>query len=226
MPLIEVYLANLRDLDNAHALSLLDASEIQRAARISHLGAREEFIKSRALLRTVLGKHSAIDARALVFQTAEFGKPFIDGLDGLHFNLSHSGGIAMIGVSPIPVGEDIERIDEKVDIDDVAISVFRRSERDYLAAIPHPQRRDAFFRLWARKEAYLKATGNGFSSALPMISTLSDTVLDHSAGAESQQHAIFDLAAPELFKAALVTTAPDCDIRIIEISQLSQIGRL
>ena len=224
MPLIEVYLANLRDLDNASALSLLDASETQRAARISHLGTREEFIKSRALLRTVLGKHTGLNARALQFKTGKFGKPFIAGLDRFHFNLSHSGGMAMIAISPVSLGVDIERIDAKVDIDDVAISVFSQSERQYLDAIPHPQRRDAFFRLWTRKEAYLKATGNGFSSALPLISTLSDTVLDHTDSAQSPQHTIFDLAAPEQFKAAVVTTAPDCNIRMIEITRLSQIA--
>ena len=80
----------------------------------------------------------------------------------MHFSLSHSGGLALLGVAARPVGVDIERVPARQMAEDVA-SALHPAEQDELAALPAASRAAAFARCWTRKEARLKATGEGVS---------------------------------------------------------------
>lgn len=220
MTLIRVYRADLSRLPAEDSVLMLDGAERQRASRISHREARQEFAKTRALLRLVLSRHTGRPAGSLAFVDGEWGKPALLRPHGVHFNVSHSGGMALIAVAPAEVGIDIERIDEDIDYVAVAQSVFSPAEIGTIRGAAETERRDVFFSIWARKEAYLKATGRGFSSNLPQISTASPlgAIEDRSDDcAAGQPWHVFDLPVPGGFKAALVASSRESEIRIVDV---------
>lgn len=100
----------------------------------------------------------------------EHGKPYCADLDGLEFNVSHSGRHALIGVArQVSIGVDIEGPGRARSFDDIAQRYFAPSEAAALRALPEDQRKLAFLRLWTGKEAVLKALGLGLSFGLDRV---------------------------------------------------------
>jgi 4'-phosphopantetheinyl transferase len=218
---IRIYGADLRQIPAAACFDLLDESETRRAAAIKIPSAKMEFVKTRALLRLVLAANSpGMRPHDFTFETEANGKPYLAGHTALHFNVSHSHDMALIAVAAFPIGIDIEFQNETVDHLDVAESVFSASERDILRENFGDARRDTFFTLWARKEAYLKATGIGFSARLDQISTIQPTgiVEDLSQNLQTTTWHVIDLPVSNGYKAALVTNTNEIDVSIQTIS--------
>ncbi|MDK1475820.1 4'-phosphopantetheinyl transferase superfamily protein [Streptomyces sp. 549] len=92
------------------------------------------------------------------------GRPAVRG-GGVHFSLSHSGDLVLLGFAPVPVGVDVETVPTAAVAREVASSLHRR-EREEIAGLPAPERPAAFARCWVRKEAYLKGTGEGLAGGL------------------------------------------------------------
>jgi 4'-phosphopantetheinyl transferase len=222
---IRVYHADLGLLSEKACFALLDETEKSRAAGVSNRSARQEFVRSRALLRLLLSKHTGLPAGTLAFATGENGKPVLLGSSGIHFNVSHSDGTALIAIASAEIGVDIERIDGSVDYAGVAQSVFSRPEIEMLRKVSDARRGEVFFSIWTRKEAYLKATGAGFSSNLPMISTaaLDGTIEDHGDSAGRSAWHVFDLPVGGYFKAALVMAARECRIDFVDVDDMVEL---
>lgn len=130
---------------------------------------RARFISCRAALRRVLagllGSHPAV----VEFEYSPFGKPALAGQHRaeVHFNVSHSHDLALIAASRgHAVGIDVEQLRPDFASEDIARRFFSPSERDALAQLPAEMRVDAFFRCWTRKEAFVKAIGEGLSYPL------------------------------------------------------------
>jgi 4'-phosphopantetheinyl transferase len=86
---------------------------------------------------------------------------------GVNFNISHSGGIALLAFARRrEVGVDVEQIRRDSDLQAIARRFFSANEQTQLARLTDDERVDAFFRCWTRKEAYIKATGDGLSLPL------------------------------------------------------------
>ena len=146
--------------------ALLSEDEIRRADAFRRPLDRIRFTAARAWLRRTLASCLGRDPARLVFAVGPHGKPFLPEAGGaLDFNLSHSGGFALLAVSPgFPVGADIEEmrpIEEKL-----AERFFSPGEIRALRALPPAGREAGFFRCWTRKEAYLKALGSGLATPL------------------------------------------------------------
>jgi len=149
--------------------ALLDQTERRRADRFRFERDAVCFILTRAHLRLILASALSIDAAAVRFIHEAAGKPRIEGEGGPWFNVSHSGGIALIAVaSDRRVGVDIERIRPIVDHDPAMY--FSQEEVRDLQKLPEQQWERAFFRGWTRKEAYLKARGDGLGFGLQNFS--------------------------------------------------------
>ncbi|HZL95487.1 MAG TPA: 4'-phosphopantetheinyl transferase superfamily protein [Vicinamibacterales bacterium] len=102
-----------------------------------------------------------------------FGKPELSPRFGssLKFNLSHSAGLALIAITTDSnVGVDLESIRPQSDLADIARRFFSAAEADCLMAVPSHLRTEAFFSCWTKKEAYLKACGEGFAIPLDRFS--------------------------------------------------------
>lgn len=220
MTQIRVYGANLCRLSAEACYPILDSSEAQRAASISHLLAREEFVKTRALLRNVLGACTNTDPRNFTFATGMNGKPRIVGDDSLHFNVSHAAGRALIAIAPSAVGIDIERADKSIDHLAVAAEIFSPAEYAAVENAPQPNRSEVFFTIWTRKEAYLKATGCGFSANLERISSIApDREIEDASILHGADHWFaYDLPAPAFFRAALVASSNSLEITVSDVS--------
>ncbi|PJF23862.1 MAG: hypothetical protein CUN53_20745, partial [Phototrophicales bacterium] len=92
------------------------------------------------------------------------------------FSLTHRRGVSIIALADQPVGVDLEFTDSQVEIDAIAARFFAPDELKTLRSPPIDERRDRFFRLWTRKEAFVKALGVGISGAFPGFSALGDTI--------------------------------------------------
>lgn len=150
----------------AAARRLLSPDEAARADAFLRPLDRARFTAARAWLRRVLAAYLGEAPGDLAFAYGEYGKPRLaQGAGRLDFNLSHTGGYALLAVSPgFPVGADIEAVrpvEEKI-----AERFFSAAEVKALGALPAPARQDGFFRCWTRKEAYLKALGCGLATPL------------------------------------------------------------
>lgn len=143
----------------------LSDEEQAHARRFRFALHRRRFVVRRARLRMWAGTRLGLPPRAVEITTDVHGKPAVTGLDG-HFNASHSGELMLIAAADVPLGCDIERIDPGIDWQPLAERLFAAEERAALAALPGEAGRTAFFRVWARKEAFVKAIGEGLAYPL------------------------------------------------------------
>jgi 4'-phosphopantetheinyl transferase len=146
----------------------LAAEEEARAARFRFEKDRLTYVVGRGRLRALLGAYLQRPARDLQFTTNAHGKPALasEGCD-LQFNVSHSGDWVVYAVTRgRAVGVDVEGVRPLTSLEGIARRFFSPREVDALFALPEPQRQAAFFRCWARKEAYIKAVGRGLGIPL------------------------------------------------------------
>ena len=148
---------------------VLSVEERARADRFRFERDRRHFVRARASLRQLIGAYEAVDPGGITFTTGRYGKPALSGpLDGaLDFNVSHSGGVALIALSRAgAVGVDVEAIRAVDDRDALARRVFAAGEIAALTRVAPARRDEAFFAAWTRKEAFIKAIGEGLSRPL------------------------------------------------------------
>lgn len=144
--------------------------ELARINSFKHPEAWSRQLLAHAALRSLLGERLNVEAQKIRFRTDAHGKPMLAGDGALHFNLSHSGNLALIAISAsVEVGVDVEHIRPIHDLSRLAGRFFTPREAAALAALPEPNRPAAFFRSWTRKEAVLKATGLGIANGLRRV---------------------------------------------------------
>lgn len=144
------------------ALSLEDRA---RADRFRFESDRRKFCVARASLRLILARYLKSKAGRLQIETGEHGKPYFadaKASQGLRFNLSHSNQLALIGITrDREVGVDVEYVRPNFVTDEVAGHFFSSAEAEVLRSLPADQKAQSFFNCWTRKEAYIKARGEG-----------------------------------------------------------------
>jgi 4'-phosphopantetheinyl transferase len=162
--------------------SALSPDEIARAGRFHFEKDRKHFTQCRSALRALLAGYLAIPATEIRFEYLTSGKPQLvaeQNPHALQFNVSHSADVALIAVgSEQRLGVDIEKIRSDVDIAALAEQFFSLRERAGLQALPAHLRVPGFFACWTRKEAFLKATGDGLSFPLADFSVATHPDLD------------------------------------------------
>ncbi len=150
------------------AAEFLSAEELRRGSHFKASAARDEFLLSRLLLRRILSGHLQRPADHIVLTLNPYGKPMLDLSDqaSIEFNISHSHGRLLVAVCRgFPVGIDIEKIDYAIDPILMAQNGLLSEDLVQLQAAAGNDRHDLFFRLWTRREAWLKAIGKGFLAA-------------------------------------------------------------
>lgn len=144
---------------------MLSPDEQQRADRFYFERDRKHFIAGRGILRKILGQYLGLDPAQIQFSYRPRGKPELANTEikqNLNFNLSHSQGLALYAVSRSQtVGIDLEYTRSMPDAEQLAKRFFSASEYQVIRTLPDEQKQTAFFNAWTRKEAYLKATGEG-----------------------------------------------------------------
>lgn len=156
---------NVDDAEVARLATCLAADELEHAARFRFGRDRRRFVVRRGKLRETLAATCGDRPATIRFSIGPFGKPQLaPGLP--FFSTSHSGDIWAVALGDIELGVDIERIDPAIDAIGIAATLFAPAEHAALAALSGPAVVDAFFACWTRKEAYVKAIGQGLSHPL------------------------------------------------------------
>ncbi len=167
---VHVWLVPLDQLHVRQLATTLSEEEFARADRFHFCRERERFIACRGVLRTILSRYSCIEPRQLRICYGPYGKPCLEEeveKDKLQFNLSHSQGLALYAFTRgRKIGVDLEYIRRMPDFGQIAARFFSQNENSALNALPESQRQEAFFNCWTRKEAYIKAIGDGLMHPL------------------------------------------------------------
>jgi 4'-phosphopantetheinyl transferase len=196
----------------AELKAILLPDEQRRADRFYREIDFRRYVVGRGLLRVLLGRCLRAAPDRLCFEDGPFGKP---GLAGeaqarLQFNVSHSGDVILIAIAPgRAVGVDVEHVRPDIALEGIARRFFSQHECASLAALDAPSRPDGFYACWTRKEAYIKARGEGLSLPLRqfdvsvppdqparLLKTRPDT-------AEAQRWTLLDLDVGSGYRAAL-----------------------
>lgn len=141
----------------------LTGDERSRGARFRFEQDRRRFIVARGALRDLLGRYLGMPPGDIRFVYNAAGKPALDPAFGseLTFNLSHSGGCALIAMATgADVGVDVECVRALPDHMDVARSFFAAADVERLGRLPQRLQAHGFFRCWTKREAYVKARGS------------------------------------------------------------------
>ncbi len=150
----------------------LSAAERERAAKFIFERDCTRYLFHHMALRRILSGYTGLPPGDVPFAAASGGKPFLPAPYGCwRFNLSHCGEAAVCAVAHgREVGVDIERVRAMEAAESIAGRFFAPAEREALRGIPEARRDAAFFACWTRKEAFIKATGEGLQRALDSFS--------------------------------------------------------
>ena len=150
--------------------NILSADEQAKANGFHFEIHRSQFVAGRALLRILVSCYLQIQPQLLVFEYGLYGKPTLipeQSQGGIQFNLTHSDALVLYAFTAArEIGIDIERVQLVPDMDQVAARSFSRLEYKTWAKLPDSEKGKAFFRCWTRKEAFVKAIGNGIQYPL------------------------------------------------------------
>lgn len=166
--MIDLWSWSLDVSEDMHCALLAELSPHERARADRFVFERDHlhFVAGRGRLRRILSNYLAVEAADIAIEDSERGKPRVRTAGApLYFNLSHSGPFAALGVSrDYDIGVDIEQI--RPVTQGLAERFFAPGECQALDALPERERLPAFFRCWTRKEAFVKASGDGLQRGL------------------------------------------------------------
>lgn len=168
---IIVYLVQLDLFEIDEFMSILSGDEIIRANKLIIDSKKKQFIITRGILRSLLsGCLINTKPGELHFSYREHCKPYINNKfynKPIEFNVSHSGDYVLIAITLThQLGVDIEKINSAIEYHSLAKRFFSEYEINDLNNYEQSERRDAFYRCWVRKEAFIKAEGSGVSFGL------------------------------------------------------------
>ena len=108
-----------------------------------------------------------VDYSKIKIGFVENNKPILKNCpQELYFNLSHSGDMAMCIIADSEVGCDIQKMTDKEDYIKIAQRFFHPEEIQMIENAREDEKRELFYRIWALKESFIKATGKGFRTPL------------------------------------------------------------
>jgi 4'-phosphopantetheinyl transferase len=219
----------------AHLGTTLSPDECERRDRFRFEDLRRRFVVARGMLRAQLAGRLGTDPRDIRFVYGEQGKPRLpDGPGGaphpLRFNLSHSGGLGLLGVSQgLEIGVDVEAVRPMHDRDALVRRFFSAAEQAEYDSLPEVLRERAFFDGWARKEAFIKGVGRGLSLPLASfdVSLRSDgtDALRHFTAAQCPDGpwSVQGVPVPRTHAAAICVQSPS--LRLLERGEEARISR-
>ncbi|WP_209329028.1 4'-phosphopantetheinyl transferase family protein [Lunatimonas salinarum] len=149
---------------------VLSTEEQEKANSFAFDWLKKRYLVGRYLLRQQIGAMLNLDPGSLCFEQDLYGKWRLCGIHSLHFNLSYTGTVLLIGLADFPLGIDIERIKDDFAYQDIVAHYFSPREAAFIDSSDDSS--DAFFLLWTRKEAILKAIGIGLVDDLHAVPAL------------------------------------------------------
>ncbi|HEY7076992.1 MAG TPA: 4'-phosphopantetheinyl transferase superfamily protein [Solirubrobacteraceae bacterium] len=163
-------------------LAALDADELERASRLRAPRDSRRFVVAHGRLRQLLARELGIRPAEVALRREPRGRPYVKGSD-VRFSLARSAGFALVALTRgRAVGVDVERRRDGIACAEIARHFFSPREAAHLRALPEPARSATFLTWWTRKEAVLKATGEGITERLAAAPPPGWSVRDLAAG--------------------------------------------
>lgn len=152
-----------------NADSIMDQAEINRADRFYFAKHQRRFLAARTTLRLILAYYANIPASNLVFTYNQYGKPALQDVSFIQFNLSHSADLALLAVGmDVPLGIDLEFFSARP-YQGISEQLFSPQENKGFNHLPQALKPLCFFHIWAQKEAFIKACGLGLHYPVQQI---------------------------------------------------------
>ncbi len=160
----KIAVGEIADAAHRALFALLSDEEQARARRFVRAEDQQSFTAAHGALRLLLGAMFDVAPQSLAFAANAYGKPSLAPGRGVDFNMSHSGGIVLIGFARrIAIGVDVEARRMMTERAAIVRRYLHPGEAADFARVPPAEAEDAFFRCWSRKEAVVKALGLGMS---------------------------------------------------------------
>lgn len=198
---------------------VLSPTEHERAGKFRFGAHRERWQLTRGILRSTLARYLSMGATEIAFTQNAHGKPALEGpaSSGFFFNTSHSGDYAAFSMTRLgETGVDIEKVrDDMPRRDEIAKKYFAQGENEQLQARSEAEHSRAFFDLWTRKEAFVKARGDGLFSGLDQfeVSLAEARVLSLAGETDASNWWMSNLPAIAGYAGAVVVKAAACSPR-------------
>jgi len=199
----------------------LSSDEIARALHFRADDDRDLFIVGRGILRKILSRYASEPAQKLVFRYGLKGKPYLRDHSYLQFNLGHSGGLAVYAISGKELGVDIELVKPSTDWRKISKRFFSPREVEELERLDPTQQLRGFFSCWARKEAYIKAIGQGIATLAKFSAGAQPSPGEGPIDEEGKPRKWYfkDLKVGDEHACAIVTQFDQCRIRLFRFSR-------
>jgi 4'-phosphopantetheinyl transferase len=217
-------MVRLEDLAIGEMVAVLSRSERKRAEQIRHHEPWRQFVLTRGFLRLMIAQYADCPQAAIDIVDGEGEAPrLVDNPRSINFSVSHSCDWSAIAVGTRPLGIDIERINQEGNWRQIADLCFHEDELAFLQAVPPEKRVDAFFDIWCRKEALLKASGEGFRADPTRFSTVpfDRAVCVKSAGETGESWYMRSLPAPHGYKAAMAGSGPSREVIRVDAANVA-----
>jgi len=178
---IDVWLCDLKQLSHEinNFYSILSEDERERADKLKVEDKKQQYIITKGVLRQRLGLLTNIEPEYFVFEHLEHGKPVLVNdarYADIKFNVSHSHDFALIAIAlKQNIGIDIEKINHDSKHDELVARFFSKAEQTEFQTIPDANKARAFCACWTRKEAFIKAVGDGVNYGLDKFDVTVDT---------------------------------------------------
>jgi 4'-phosphopantetheinyl transferase len=189
--------------------ALLNPDEVIRAKKYYKEEDYYRFLIARISLRILLAKYTNQHPAKINFVLGANKKPLVVNVPGLHYNISHCKDWVLIAIADVEVGVDVEKVDPLFPFEDIITSSFSSQEQAFVTQ--NPASRRAFFQTWTRKEAFVKATGEGINadfSSVPALDGRHYLASSRSDSATSWTISSFEAAPDYVAAIARPTTSP------------------
>jgi 4'-phosphopantetheinyl transferase len=202
----------------------LSPDEIERALRFRSEEDSDLFIVGRGILRKILSRYVSEPAEKLVFRYGSKGKPYLLDRSDVQFNLAHSGGRAVYAVGRVELGVDIELVKPSTDWRKISQRFFSPREVKELQRLDPTQQLRGFFSCWARKEAYIKAIGEGIATLAKFCAGAQPSTGEGAIDEEGKPREWYfkDLKVGPEHAGAIVTRFDQCRIRLFAFSSTEE----
>jgi len=217
---VQVWGARVDEAAVAAAVNLLNEEERARMERMRLGIARHEYVVGRGMLRVLAGAATACGPREVTIGAGEFGKPRVEGVE---FSVAHSHGrVVLAACREAAVGVDVEWVEREIEALEIARSTFAPGEVKRIEqAAEGAERARAFFAVWTRKEALVKAHGQGLTIPLDSFETPesdAEQAVELVVKGETRQFYVRGIDVGEGFAGSLAAAVEGLKLRMVELN--------
>lgn len=212
--IVHLWRALLTDFitDEHNLIKVLSPDETERAERFRFVHHRQRFTIARGLLRKTLSFYTGIAPEEIIFSYGPHGKPYLQKNElQLQFNVSHSDEMAVYAITVNKeIGVDIERI-KPIFKEGIAKRFFNKNEYIKLMKLPADKRINSFYQIWSKKEALIKALGEGLFASIHDIATSLEKeveIISVNYHQHEYHYYVQNFFAHEDYQASFVTQVP------------------